>query len=99
MQVGASRTGTARWKALRQQALREATSRGVTNCPLCGTILDYTQGRHPTSAEVDHIIPHSLGGQDTLDNVRVICRRCNQSRGNRTETTTSPSTSTTLIGW
>ncbi len=97
--MGASRTGTARWKALRQQALRDAITRGVTNCPLCGCILDYTQGRQPNSPEADHILPHSRGGTDTLDNIRIICRRCNQSRGNRREPSTATATSTTLISW
>lgn len=97
--MGTSRTGTSHWKGLRQQALREAQARGVTNCPLCGTPLDYTQGRQPNSAEVDHILPHANGGPDELDNLRVICRHCNQSRGNRTATPTVKPTSTTLIGW
>jgi 5-methylcytosine-specific restriction endonuclease McrA len=32
--------------------------------------------------EVDHIVPVALGGRD-LGNLRVLCSRCNRSRGAR----------------
>jgi len=35
--------------------------------------------------EVDHIIPVSLGGPDTLDNKRLLCSKCNKTKGNRIE--------------
>lgn len=31
----------------------------------------------------DHLIPHSLGGKDTLENLRPSCKRCNSKRHNR----------------
>lgn len=37
------------------------------------------------SLTVDHIIPISKGGTDTLDNLRTLCRKCNCSKGNRKE--------------
>lgn len=76
-----SRTGTSKWKHIAAQAKQQAQTTGITHCPHCHTILDYTHGRTPASAEADHIIPHALGGKDTLDNVQIICRRCNQSKG------------------
>lgn len=79
--MATSRTGTAKWKNLRRRTLHEAKSSGLTNCPLCQCELDYDIGKTPTSAEVDHIHSVARGGQDTSDNVRVICRRCNQKRG------------------
>ncbi|MBC7385032.1 MAG: HNH endonuclease [Cryobacterium sp.] len=30
--------------------------------------------------EIDHIIPYSCGGLTTRDNLRLLCRNCNQSR-------------------
>lgn len=33
---------------------------------------------------VDHIIPKSLGGQDTWENLTTACHRCNHKKGNRT---------------
>jgi 5-methylcytosine-specific restriction protein A len=98
--MGTSRTGTSRWKHLRAQALREAQAQGITHCPECTTPLNYTEGRQPNSAEPDHIIPHANGGQDTLDNIRILCRRCNQSRGNRSLTPPPATpTTTTLVTW
>jgi 5-methylcytosine-specific restriction endonuclease McrA len=97
-----SRTGTSRWKTLRAKALRAAQAQGITNCPDCGTLLDYETGRLPASAEADHIIPHARGGQDTLDNIRICCRRCNQKRGAKrlgVPNPVQPATTTTLITW
>jgi hypothetical protein len=33
--------------------------------------------------EFDHDIPFSKGGASTLGNIRLLCRRCNQGKGNR----------------
>lgn len=43
-------------------------------CAKCGGVAD----------TIDHILPRSLGGGDTPDNLRAMCRRCNSSRGNGT---------------
>ena len=51
-------------------------------CRLCGTTADLT---------LDHIYPWSLGGPDTPDNLRVLCRPCNSSKGDRVQRTGTPS--------
>jgi 5-methylcytosine-specific restriction endonuclease McrA len=79
--MATSRTGTSRWKHVAAEAKRQAHRSGLTHCPRCGVRLDWTRGRTPASPEADHIVPHSKGGADELDNVRIICRHCNQSRG------------------
>ena len=33
--------------------------------------------------EFDHIVPFSKGGSSTEENLRILCRRCNRSRGAR----------------
>lgn len=44
-------------------------------CAYCGT----TEGPF----EVDHIIPRAKGGENTVENVTVACRRCNRSKKDR----------------
>lgn len=80
--MATSRTGTTKWLRLARQAKQRAQSQGLTHCPLCGTLLNYRVGRTPASAEADHVVPYSRGGTDCADNIRIICRRCNQRRGN-----------------
>ena len=80
--IATSRTGTAKWKRVRAQALKQAIDNGVHNCPICGVGLDYEYSQRPSSAEVDHLVPYSKGGTDTLGNTTVICRWCNQRKGN-----------------
>jgi hypothetical protein len=43
-------------------------------CLLCGATDDLT---------LDHIRPWSLGGPDTVRNLRVLCRPCNSRKGAR----------------
>lgn len=44
-------------------------------CVKCGATADLT---------LDHIHPWSVGGPDTEDNLRVLCRSCNSRKGDRT---------------
>ncbi|MGW3594998.1 HNH endonuclease [Streptomyces sp. NPDC005167] len=56
-------------------------------CWLCGyDIAPGLDARHPLSFTLDHVVPLSRGGS-LLDpaNARSAHRRCNSSRGNRTE--------------
>jgi hypothetical protein len=43
------------------------------SCRWCGT---------QAGLELDHIIPWSAGGADTLDNLRTLCHGCNTYRSN-----------------
>jgi len=81
--MATSRTGTAVWKRVRAQAIARAKRNGVTHCRHCGVELNYAQGLQPNSAEPDHLVPYSMGGRDHIDNLEVICRQCNQSKGHR----------------
>ncbi len=46
-------------------------------CAYCQTSVDNTG--QPLS--VDHIIPQSLGGKTTFENLCLACHRCNQNKG------------------
>lgn len=97
-----SRTGTAPHLRFRREVLRRGVENGHTHCPCtdphkhhptrtpCSVWLDYEQSRLPNSAEPDHIIPVTRGGTNDPDNGRVICRQCNQARGNGTRNRRSP---------
>ena len=58
-----------RWQQLSALAIRRQPF-----CGNCGTDRDLT---------ADHVIPRSKGGRNTLDNVRVLCRKCNASKKDR----------------
>lgn len=81
--MAGSRTGTSKWLKLAAQAKAQALSNGQYTCPICGVALDYSRSRQPNSPEADHIIPHSQGGQDEIENIRIICRLCNQKLGGK----------------
>lgn len=80
--MATSRTGTATWKRRRAYALREAQANGRTHCPYCKVELDYSTGKQPNSATVDHVIPYEVLGHDNGP-LNVICKKCNESKGNR----------------
>ena len=62
-----------KWGGRRAARLRAATLDAYgTVCHLCG---------RPGADSADHLIPRSLGGLDTLDNLRPAHLSCNQSRG------------------
>ena len=50
--------------------------RGV--CAYCGRLISFEE------ASMDHIIPQSLGGPASWDNLVNACRRCNEKKANRT---------------
>ena len=60
---------------------RAIYQRTKPNCYICGLPIDYTAGRtDPRSLTVDHIVPFSKGGSDTLDNYQPACRDCNSKK-------------------
>lgn len=60
-----------------------------TNCHLCGGEVDLLAPRTPgkpgweKSLHVDHVVPLSRGGDDTLENVRPSHGKCNVKKHNR----------------
>ena len=50
-------------------------------CALCGL-----EGKGETHEErikgfaIDHVLPHAAGGSSELENLQVLCRKCNRSK-------------------
>ena len=63
-----------RRKSLTNAVMQEVWIRDGGKCIECGSMDDI---------EFDHMIPFSKGGSCTPDNLRILCRKCNRSRGNR----------------
>ena len=47
------------------------------SCQECGCHVDFKD------MHADHIIPHSKGGETTIDNGQTLCAACNTKKGNR----------------
>ena len=60
---------TSQWRRIRQTVINRDGC-----CQMCGT---------EERLSVDHIVPRSLGGDDSLSNLQVLCGSCNSSKGGR----------------
>lgn len=68
-------------------AWRELVAAAITTEPWCHN----PDGcPHPDAATPanpltgDHVTPRAAGGTDDIANIRIVCRRCNSSKGART---------------
>lgn len=67
--------------------LQEVTSRYIPQ-DVCSAVWQRDGGKcvqcgSQNYLEFDHKIPHSLGGANTLNNVQLLCRKCNLIKGDR----------------
>jgi hypothetical protein len=69
-----SETGRRQRARIPEYVLEAVFQRDRGQCVICGATDDL---------QFDHILHHSKGGADTVDNLRLLCRTCNQRRGNR----------------
>lgn len=51
--------------------------RDNNQCQVCGRILKDEE------IQFDHLIPYSKGGPSDIDNLRVICEKCNKKKSNK----------------
>ena len=70
---------------------------------LCGDHVKDTSGKGcgcylfalpPAAVHLDHVVPRSKGGPDTLENLQTLCSACNISAGNRAVDTETALTAT-----
>jgi hypothetical protein len=55
--------------------------RDHTRCRICGRSIAV----HGVNLEVDHIIPWALGGETSIENLRLLCEDCNRGKGKSTD--------------
>ena len=59
-------------------------------CSCCGSKLDYGIGKNnhdkqpENTPSTDHIVPRSKGGTNDIDNLWIICSKCNTLKNNAT---------------
>jgi RHS repeat-associated protein len=85
------RSGMDFTKKEKQQVIEqnEGRNNGATKCNNCGTQTVPGQQakkgvpKPRNETNVDHVIPKSRGGRGRSDNGQVLCRECNQKKGNK----------------
>lgn len=63
-------------------ALRWQAMDGRAGCPHCGVPMRrrFAEGCD-AAATVDHLLPACRGGGNVRENLRIVCRLCNETRG------------------
>ena len=69
----------AKERELRNGAFEKARDKdGVYHCACCGV-----SDRSRVFFQVDHIVPMNKGGKSVPENLQILCRKCNGSKGDR----------------
>lgn len=63
-------------KLMTQSLRKQIMERDFYTCQICGKYLPDEVGLH-----IDHIVPVSKGGKSVPSNLRVLCSKCNGSKG------------------
>ena len=55
--------------------------RDAYTCRICGLVgVGSTHNEKTKGFEIDHIKPNAAGGDSSIQNLQVLCRRCNNSK-------------------
>jgi hypothetical protein len=52
-------------------------------CGICNQIMDIRRLDDGKYVHIDHILPHSKGGETTIENAQIVHSECNLKKGNR----------------
>jgi hypothetical protein len=77
-----SRGGPGAGKSFPQSVKDQARSESGNKCVFCGKSTTRESG--PTQSNIDHSIPKSQGGNNTIQNAQNTCRTCNLQKGAQT---------------
>jgi hypothetical protein len=72
---GASARTAKRTRSIPQDVKIAVAVRDQGLCQQCGTSSGPMQ--------YDHVIPYSMGGDNSVENIQLLCRRCNAAKSNR----------------
>ncbi len=65
-----------------ETSLRTYAKANKIKCYICGSKIDYTGSNHDRKLTLEHLIPSSLGGNKSTENLFVACAICNKAKGN-----------------
>lgn len=68
-------------RAFSKSDMRTIYERQNGICPICGKHHEFNE------MEGDHIIPWWRGGKTTIDNLQMLCKKCNSGKGGKMKTT------------
>jgi len=72
---GATAPAAKRTRSIPQDVMIAVAVRDQGLCQHCGTSAGPMQ--------YDHVIPYSVGGDNSVKNIQLLCRRCNAAKSNR----------------
>ena len=68
-------------ESIPSETKKQVYQRDSYTCLLCGVIGEgITHTEKIKGLEIDHIKPHAAGGDSSLENLQVLCRKCNNSK-------------------
>ena len=76
--------GAGAGKAFSKKVQDAARKESKNTCVFCGTQTKRTKGPDPQRSHIDHSIPKSRDGNNTIDNAQNTCQTCNLDKGART---------------
>jgi len=58
------------------KSVREELTSKYLQCAICGSMVDL---------QIDHIIPRSKGGGRNIENLQILCKKCNIKKSSKVE--------------